>query len=75
MRTVYNRMLLLRFRKLSNKHTKLKLENHSSVSILTAFFGALDFTKMTNLQWTRRLLQVTSVRVVTCVRVVTLLQV
>ena len=26
------------FRKLSSKHTKLKLENHSSVSIVTAFF-------------------------------------
>ena len=26
------------FPKLSSKHTKLKLENHSSVSILTAFF-------------------------------------
>ena len=26
------------FRKLSNTHTKLKFENHSSVSILTAFF-------------------------------------
>ena len=26
------------FRKLSNNHTKLKLENHSSVSILAAFF-------------------------------------
>ena len=31
------------FSKLSNKHTKLKLENYSSVSILTAFFGVLDF--------------------------------
>ena len=38
-------MPLLRFPKTLNTHTKLTLENHSSVSILTAFFGVLDFNR------------------------------
>ena len=32
------------FRKPANTHTKLKLENYSSVLILTAFVDVLDFT-------------------------------